>query len=296
MLDSTTNFIEHPKVVAQRIRTFADIVGRDRVIAGTDCGFSTFAGFGAVDPQIVWAKLHAMLSEGAAIASSALWGQGGMSVQARPLTRGDLDCRRFRQDPLAHRGRGAGPDRTRLPVPGRGARAVRPGLPIDGCVMAARAAGQAGSRTYADGSAPEHILNALDCGATGSGPVPHIRSAEEAKVRGSMAAHLWGGWSEATPARAAPRDIPPGPMADASRRQRIAETTVIAQIEDVEALEAHRGYRQGSPGVDALFVGRVDLTVALGAASQDDPRVVAAVDRICAAGRAAGRTHGGHVP
>jgi len=72
VLDSTTNFIEHPKVVAQRIRTFTDIVGRDRVIAGTDCGFSTFAGFGAVDPAIVWAKLKA-LSEGAAIASDALW-------------------------------------------------------------------------------------------------------------------------------------------------------------------------------------------------------------------------------
>ena len=72
VLDSTTNFIEHPKVVAQRIRTFTDIVGRDRVIAGTDCGFSTFAGFGAVDPAIVWAKLAAM-SQGAAIASEALW-------------------------------------------------------------------------------------------------------------------------------------------------------------------------------------------------------------------------------
>ncbi len=72
VLDSTTNFIEHPKVVAQRIETFANIVGRDRVIAGTDCGFSTFAGFGAVDPEIVWAKLAA-LSEGAAIASERLW-------------------------------------------------------------------------------------------------------------------------------------------------------------------------------------------------------------------------------
>ena len=72
VIDSTTNFIEHPRVVAQRIRTFADIVGRDRVIAGTDCGFSTFAGFGAVDEQIVWAKLTA-LAQGAAIASDALW-------------------------------------------------------------------------------------------------------------------------------------------------------------------------------------------------------------------------------
>lgn len=72
VIDSTTNFIEHPKVVAQRIETFAGIVGRERVIAGTDCGFSTFAGFGAVDPDIVWAKLAA-LSEGAAIASERLW-------------------------------------------------------------------------------------------------------------------------------------------------------------------------------------------------------------------------------
>lgn len=72
VLDSTTNFIEHPQVVAQRIEQFASTVGRDRVIAGTDCGFSTFAGFGAVDPDIVYAKLHA-LAEGAAIASERLW-------------------------------------------------------------------------------------------------------------------------------------------------------------------------------------------------------------------------------
>ena len=72
VLDSTTNFVEHPKLVAQRIETFARIVGRDRVVAGTDCGFSTFAGYGAVDPDIVWAKLRA-LSDGAAIASARLW-------------------------------------------------------------------------------------------------------------------------------------------------------------------------------------------------------------------------------
>lgn len=71
-LDTTTNFVEHPRVVANRIVMFANIVGRDRVIAGTDCGFSTFAGFGAVDPEIVWAKLAA-LAEGAAIASERLW-------------------------------------------------------------------------------------------------------------------------------------------------------------------------------------------------------------------------------
>lgn len=72
VLDSTTNFVEHPRLVAERIRRFADIVGRERVIAGTDCGFSTFAGFGAVDEDIVYAKLGAMV-EGAKIASDRLW-------------------------------------------------------------------------------------------------------------------------------------------------------------------------------------------------------------------------------
>jgi 5-methyltetrahydropteroyltriglutamate--homocysteine methyltransferase len=70
-LDSTTNFVEHPELVAERIERFAGIVGADRVIAGTDCGFSTFAGFGAVDPEIAWAKLGALV-EGAAIASRRL--------------------------------------------------------------------------------------------------------------------------------------------------------------------------------------------------------------------------------
>jgi 5-methyltetrahydropteroyltriglutamate--homocysteine methyltransferase len=72
VLDSTTNFVEHPELVAERICRFADIVGRERVIAGTDCGFSTFAGFGAVDPDIVYAKLTSM-AEGARIASGRLW-------------------------------------------------------------------------------------------------------------------------------------------------------------------------------------------------------------------------------
>ena len=72
VIDSTTNFIEHPRVVANRIMQFAQIVGRERVIGGTDCGFSTFAGFGVVDPEIVYAKLKT-LAEGAAIASERLW-------------------------------------------------------------------------------------------------------------------------------------------------------------------------------------------------------------------------------
>jgi 5-methyltetrahydropteroyltriglutamate--homocysteine methyltransferase len=72
VLDSTTNFVEHPELIAERIERFAGIVGRERVIASSDCGFSTFAGFGVVDPDIVFAKLCAM-GEGARIASARLW-------------------------------------------------------------------------------------------------------------------------------------------------------------------------------------------------------------------------------
>ena len=64
VVDTTTNFVEHPDLVAQRIARFVDIVGAERVIAGSDCGFGTFAGFGAVDPEIAYAKLAA-LAEGA---------------------------------------------------------------------------------------------------------------------------------------------------------------------------------------------------------------------------------------
>jgi len=66
VVDTTTNFVEHPELVAQRISRFVEIVGADRVIAGSDCGFGTFAGFGAVDPDIAYAKLKS-LSEGAAL-------------------------------------------------------------------------------------------------------------------------------------------------------------------------------------------------------------------------------------
>jgi 5-methyltetrahydropteroyltriglutamate--homocysteine methyltransferase len=68
VIDSTTNFVEHPELVAQRIGNFTNIVGHERVIAGSDCGFGTFAGFGAVAPDIAYAKL-ASLVEGAALAS-----------------------------------------------------------------------------------------------------------------------------------------------------------------------------------------------------------------------------------
>jgi 5-methyltetrahydropteroyltriglutamate--homocysteine methyltransferase len=72
VLDTTTNFVEHPELVAERIQRFTDIVGPQRVIAGTDCGFGTFAGFGAVHPSICWAKLEAM-AEGARLASERVF-------------------------------------------------------------------------------------------------------------------------------------------------------------------------------------------------------------------------------
>jgi len=75
VIDTSTNYVEHPALVAERLCRFADIVGKERVIAGTDCGFGTFAGYGKVDPDIAFKKLHTM-AEGAAIASKRLWGRG----------------------------------------------------------------------------------------------------------------------------------------------------------------------------------------------------------------------------
>jgi 5-methyltetrahydropteroyltriglutamate--homocysteine methyltransferase len=72
VIDSTTNFIEHPELVAERLLRFAGVVGRERVIAGTDCGMATFAGSATIDPAIAWAKLGSLV-EGAALASRQLW-------------------------------------------------------------------------------------------------------------------------------------------------------------------------------------------------------------------------------
>ena len=68
VLDTTTNFVEHPKLVAERLQRFIDIVGKERVIGGSDCGFGTFAGYGTVDPDIAYEKLNS-LSKGASLIS-----------------------------------------------------------------------------------------------------------------------------------------------------------------------------------------------------------------------------------
>jgi 5-methyltetrahydropteroyltriglutamate--homocysteine methyltransferase len=72
VIDTSTNYVEHPALVAERIERLAAVVGRERVIAGTDCGFGTFAGYGKIDPGIAFKKLAAMV-EGAALASKRLW-------------------------------------------------------------------------------------------------------------------------------------------------------------------------------------------------------------------------------
>jgi 5-methyltetrahydropteroyltriglutamate--homocysteine methyltransferase len=76
VIGSNTNYVEHPDLVAQRTVRFAELVGREHLIAGTDCGFGTFAGFGAVYPDITWLKLKS-LADGAKIASQKLWGRAG---------------------------------------------------------------------------------------------------------------------------------------------------------------------------------------------------------------------------
>ena len=72
LLDTCVNYVEHPELVSQRLQRYAESIDRERLIAGTDCGFGTFAGFGPVHPQICWLKLRS-LAEGAALASKKLW-------------------------------------------------------------------------------------------------------------------------------------------------------------------------------------------------------------------------------
>ena len=79
VIDTSTNYVEHPELVAQRITRFANILGRDRVMAGTDCGMGTFAGFGPVHPEIAWAKLRS-LAIGAELATTRLWKHAAAAV------------------------------------------------------------------------------------------------------------------------------------------------------------------------------------------------------------------------
>lgn len=156
---------------------------------------------------------------------------------------------------------------------------------LDACIMAARAADKPVLVRPASAAA-EQVLNALDCGATGV-VLPHIRSAAEAAAAVAMCHYGPGGRGFAGSSRAAGYTT----LGMARHRAAAQAVTVIAQIEDVEAVEAIDAIA-AVPGIDALFIGRADLTIAYGAATPDDAVVVDAVARICAAGRAAGRTVG----
>lgn len=165
---------------------------------------------------------------------------------------------------------------------------------LDAGIMAARAGGMPVLVRPASSAAHE-ILNALDCGADGV-LVPHVRSAAEAEAVAASVHYGPGGGPArrgyAGSSRAAgygTRAIPDHLAASAST------SVVIAQIEDLEALDEIDAIA-AVPGLDALFIGRIDLTIALGCTSPDDPKVIAAVERILAACRTAGRACGMFTP
>ena len=157
---------------------------------------------------------------------------------------------------------------------------------LDLCVMAARAGGLA-TLVRPSTAAPDQILSALDMGATGV-IAPHIRSVAEAQALVKACHYGPGGRGYAGSTRAAGYGLA---SMEAHRKRSAAETVVVAQIEDAEALDGIDAIAEVE-GIDALFIGRADLTVSLDCESQDDPRVVAAVERIVAAAVAAGRPVG----
>ena len=159
-------------------------------------------------------------------------------------------------------------------------------IAIDGAVAMTRAAGMP-TLVRVPATSPEHILNALDCGAAGV-VAPHIRSAAEAAAFARACRYGAGGRGYAGSSRAARYTT--RAMAD-HLAVSAAGTVAIVQIEDPEAV-ADIDAIAAVPGIDALFIGRVDLTVAYGAASQDDRQVVAAMERVCAAGQRHGRRIG----
>lgn len=157
---------------------------------------------------------------------------------------------------------------------------------LDLCVMAARADAMP-TLVRTASSAPEHVLNALDCGADGV-LVPHIRDADEARRVAASVHYGPGGRGYAGSSRAAgygTRMIPEHLAASA------ATSVCVAQIEDIEALDDIDAIA-AVEGIDALFIGRIDLTIALKCTSPDDDKVIEAVDHIIAAARNAGRPVG----
>jgi 2-keto-3-deoxy-L-rhamnonate aldolase RhmA len=156
---------------------------------------------------------------------------------------------------------------------------------LDQCILAALACRKTVLVRPAS-SAHEHILNALDLGADGV-ILPHIRTAEEAADAVKACHYTSGGRGYAGSSRAAGYTT----KGMARHRADAKNVVVIAQIEDVEGVDNIDAIARVE-GVDAMFIGRADLTIAYGAGTPDDAVVIKAVDRIVAAGKAAGRTTG----
>ena len=156
---------------------------------------------------------------------------------------------------------------------------------LDICIMAARAGGKTILVRPADASHAQ-ILNALDCGADGV-ILPHIRTAEEAADAVKACHYTSGGRGYAGSSRAAGYTT----KGMAAHRAAAKNVIIIAQIEDIEGVDNIDAIARVE-GIDALFIGRADLTISYGAETPDDPVVVDAVDRIVAAGKAAGRVTG----
>jgi len=152
-------------------------------------------------------------------------------------------------------------------------------MELDSCIFALRASNMP-SLVRVPCSSESEILNALDCGATGI-IAPHICSAEDAR-KIAKAAHFGRGgrgYAGSTRAAAYTTKKMPEHMTDSA-----ASTTVIIQIEDVEAVEVIEEIA-AVDGIDCLFIGRIDLTVALGAKTPKDPNVIEAVQKVCTAAK-----------
>jgi 2-keto-3-deoxy-L-rhamnonate aldolase RhmA len=158
-------------------------------------------------------------------------------------------------------------------------------MALDLCILAARAGGKT-VLVRPQSASHEQILNALDCGADGV-ILPHIRSAAEAEDAVKACHYVSGGRGYAGSSRAAGYTT----KGMAKHRADAKGVTIIAQIEDIEGVDNIDAIA-AVEGIDALFIGRADLTIAYSAETSDDAVVVAAVDRIVAAGKAAGRTTG----
>ncbi len=159
-------------------------------------------------------------------------------------------------------------------------------LELDACISATRAAGLT-PLVRVPSADPHNILNALDCGATGV-VVPHIRTAEDAEAICHWSLHGPGGRGYSGSTRAAGFGVKA--IAD-QLRESADRVAIIAQIEDPEALDAIDDIA-AVERLDCLFIGRIDLTVALGKTDPSEPVVVEAVDKVCAGCRNAGKAVG----